>query len=246
MSWLARLRNLVRGSAVRWLGERERKNPGAVYEAAIEERVRQYAKLREAAAGVLYMRSKLERQVRQQSDELARVRRQLDVAVARDDDAVALALIERRESLGAEVDRVREELSELTAEADAAKQNLVAFRQSIEKLREERVRMLVRLANARARLRLHETLSGLSPDADIRALEAVRDHVNELSAQVGLVRDGGDPELERRLGSIRAEEARNAARAHLEELKRARRDGLVPMVLEPNGAAGVGAADVPR
>ena len=68
----------------RWIGEREHRNPGAVYEAAIQERIGQYAKLREAAAGVIYMRQKLEKELAQRSEELGRVRRQLDVAVEKD------------------------------------------------------------------------------------------------------------------------------------------------------------------
>src|SRR4029077_262905 len=135
----------------------------------------------------------------------------------------ALALISRREVLGSDAERLTGELTELTAEADSAKRNLIAFQDEIVRLREERVRMLARLANAKARLRLHETLSGLSPEVDIQALESVREHVNRLVAEVALVRDGPDPELERRLGVIRDTESANAARAQLEEMKRARR-----------------------
>jgi phage shock protein A len=87
---LARLGNLIRGAFARWVGEREQRRPEAVYEAAIQERVVQYAKLREAAAGILYMRQKFERELSQRSDALARVRRQLEIAVERDDDPAAL------------------------------------------------------------------------------------------------------------------------------------------------------------
>jgi phage shock protein A len=118
------------------------------------------------------------------------------------------------------------ELRELTAEAEAAKQNLITFQDEIVRLREERVRMLARLANAKARLRFHETLRGLAPEADIQALESVREHVQRLAAEVELVREGADPALERRLRGIRDAEAQAAARAQLEELKRARREGL--------------------
>jgi phage shock protein A len=236
MRLFARLSNLVRGLVSRWLGNRETGNPGAVYEAAIRERVVQYAKLREAAAGVIYLRGKLERELQQRSGELGRVRQQLDLAVERDDDPAALALISRREVLGGDVERITAELGELTAEAEAAKRNLVAFQDDIARLREERVRMLARLANAKARLRLHETLSGLSPEADIQALETVREHVNRLVAEVALVREGGDPELERRLGLIRDAESAAAARAQLEELKRAKRAALVPVALTPTAA----------
>jgi len=237
MRFFARVSNLVRGVLGRWLGEREHRNPGAVYESAIQERVVQYATLREAAAGVIYMRQKLERELASRSEELGRVRRQLDVAVERDDDPVALALITRRDLLAGEVTRLTAELTELTREADGAKQNLVTFQDEIARLREERVRMLARLANAKARLRFQATFNGLSPEADIRALDEVRDHINRLVSETQLGRDLGDTDLERRLGRIREAEAESSARAQLEELKRTRRQKLVPMVLPERVAA---------
>ncbi|HJQ74033.1 MAG TPA: PspA/IM30 family protein [Gaiellaceae bacterium] len=231
MSIFARLSNLVRGLLGRWIGRREHRHPEAVYEAAIQQRVARYTKLREAAAGILYLRSKLGKELERQSAELRRVTGQLDVAVAGDDDAVAIHLIARRDAGDAEVKRLTAELTELTTEAEGAKQNLIAFQDEIARLREERVRVLARLANARARLRFQATLSGLSPDADIRALEEVREHVDKLVAETQLGREVADGELEHRLGRIRAAEAENAARAQLAELKRRRLEKLVPLPL---------------
>ena len=222
MHVVARLSNLLRGLLTRWIGRREHRHPDAVYEAAIQERVVQYGKLRHAAAGILYMRSKLARQLASESAELVRVRRQLDIAVEHDDDTAALALIGRRDALAAEADRLTAELTELTREAEGAKDNLITFQEEIVRLREERVRMLARLANAKARLRFQATLNGLSTDADIRALDEVRDHINRLVTETQVTRDLGDSELERRLGRIREVEAEHAARAQLEELKRVR------------------------
>src|SRR5207248_3002812 len=93
MQLLRRTVNLVRGLASRWLGRREHRHPDAVYEAAIHERLGRYVKLREATAGILYLRSKLAKELERQSDELVRVRRQLEIAVDRNDDQVALHLI---------------------------------------------------------------------------------------------------------------------------------------------------------
>ena len=120
---------------------------------------------------------------------MARVGTQLDIAVDHDDDAVALALIGRRDALAAEVERLTGELTELTTEADGAKKNLITFQNEIARLRDEKVRMLARLANAKARLRLQETLNGLSPDADIRALDTVRDYINRLVTETQISRD---------------------------------------------------------
>src|SRR5438128_12550310 len=231
MPLVGRVWNRRRGLAARWVGRREQRHPDAVYAAAIEERVAQYAKLREAAAGIIYLRSKLAKELERESAELGRVGRQLEIAVERDDDAVALHLIGRSDGLGAEVTRLTAELTELTKEAEGAKQNLVTFQREIARLREERVRMLARLANAKARLRFQATLNGLSTDADIRALEEVRDHINRLVAETQVTRDLGDTELERRLGDIRKVEAERTARAQLEELKRVRDMRLAPPAL---------------
>jgi phage shock protein A len=240
MRFFARVRNLLRGLAGQWIGGRERRNPGAVYEAAIQERLDQYAALRQAAAGILYMRQKLARELETKSKEIARVRRQLDLAVDADEDEAALVLIGRRDDLDSEVERLSRELGELEAESETAKRNLTAFQNDIARLRDEKVRMLARLANARARLRFQETLSGLSPDADIRALDAVREHVERLVEEAKMTRDLGGAELEERLGKIRTAEAQAAARSQLAELKRARRRVLLPVPFAGGDPAGVG------
>src|SRR5262249_302930 len=148
MILVSRLYNLLRGTLAQWLGGREHRNPGAVYEVAIQERLEHYTKLREAVAGVLYMRRKLAKELELKAAEVASIRNQLDAAVDCDDDAVALALIGRRDALAAETDRLQAELGELTTEAETAKKNLVAFQNDIARLRDEKVRMLARLANA--------------------------------------------------------------------------------------------------
>ncbi|HVM94824.1 MAG TPA: PspA/IM30 family protein [Candidatus Acidoferrales bacterium] len=234
MRIFTRLYNLLRGGMGGWLRRRERSNPAAVYEAAIEERLTQYGKLREAAAGVLYMRSKLAKDLEIKTAERNRLRQQLGVAVDGDDDTAAMALISRSDALNAEIERVNAELAEIHTEAEAAKKNLVTFQNDIARLREEKVRMLARFANAQARLRFHETLQGLSADADIRALESVREHINRLVTETQMSRELGDTDLEQRLGAIREKEATAAARAQLEELKRARRRRLLPVVLPVN------------
>jgi phage shock protein A len=233
MRIISRVYNLIRGSLAHWIRGRERRHPEAVYEGAIEERTEQYGKLRAAAAGVLYLRSKLTKQLEQTSKELARVRSQLEVAVDRDDDAVGVVLIGRRDTLNAEAERLTADLADLTEEAETAKKNLITFQSDIARLREEKVRMLARLANAKARLRFQETLNGLVPDVDIRALESVRVHINQLVTETKINRDLGDSELEQRLGQIRDAEADTARRAQLEEMKRTRKRDLLPMVLRP-------------
>jgi len=233
MRFFARLGNLIRGTFGEWLGGRERRNPAAVYEAAINERVTQYTKLREAAASILYMRNKLGKQLDETSAELARTQEQIALAVDRDDDEAALFLIGRKDRLSADIERITTELTELTNEAEGAKRNLVAFQGDIQRLREEKARMLARLANAQARIKLQRAISGitgLTPDADIQALEQVREYIERTIAAVAGNHDSGDAGLDARLEQIRTEQATQAARAQLDELKRSRRRLLLPVI----------------
>lgn len=232
MGVFSRLTNLIRGTFTSWVNRREHRNPEAVYESAIRGRLDQYGKLRQAAAGVLYMRSKLASEVEIKTKTLKSLKRQLDVAVEQDEDGVALALISQQERLNEELERLRRELGELTQEAELAKKNLISFQSDVQRLREEKMRVMAKLANAKVRLQLQETIKGLVPDADIQALEEVRVHIEQLSAEVGISKEVADGELDEKFRKIREAEADSSARAQLDELKRIRRRQLVPLDIE--------------
>ncbi len=233
MSIVSRMRNLFSGVMGQWLTRREHRNPGAVYEAAIQARVRQYGKLRDAAAGVIFMRGKLTDDLQRRRAELAAIVRELHGAVERDDDELALACIARRDHLHAEVERLAREVQEVCDEAETAKRNLVAFQDDIARLREEKVRMIAKWANARARQRFQRTLDGLSPDADIRALDEVREHIRRLAGELEVERELDVAGGRDRIDAARRKEAEAVCRAELESLKAARRARLVPMTLTP-------------
>ena len=62
---LSRFFKLLGGKFSRWIKAREARDPEAVYESAISDRVQRYHQLKTAAAGVIYMRNKLERELQQ-------------------------------------------------------------------------------------------------------------------------------------------------------------------------------------
>jgi phage shock protein A len=217
---LARLLGLLRGGATSWLRAREEGNPRAVYENAIGERVAQYRELKEAVAGILYMRNKLEAEIEDTRTEIARANEDVRRALARADEELALGIVSRRQALAEDLAHAERELAGLRGEAEEAKSNLLRFRDEIHALEREKGRTLASLANARARRRIQETLSGLSVDADMRALESVRAHVARLQTEGALDRELGTQGLSGRLRSIREESRREAARHELAELKR--------------------------
>ena len=215
-----RFRNLLSAIFGGWIRDGELNNPRAVYEQAIHERTRQYRQLKEAVAGILYMRNKLEHEIGERRAEIARLHDDLRRGVRRGQDDLALGLIERKQQLMQDLERAERELDEVRTEAEDAKNNLVRFREEIRSLVNEKSRVLATLANGQARRRIQEALDGLSVDADMRALEAVREHVARLSTEGRLDRELGDDGLRTRLRAIRDEAREEAARRELEELKR--------------------------
>jgi phage shock protein A len=224
-----RLFNLLSGKLSRWLKAREARDPEAVYEAALAARVHRYQQLKTAAAGVIYMRNKLEGELKTKRAELQEVEEEAGQAADMDEDQCALILLQRKHVLVADCERLGGELAELTHEADDAKKNLVVFKGEIEKLKVEKVRMLARLKNAQARVRIQRALEQLSSDEDVQALEEVRESIQRTLAEAGVNREVGAAGLDEKLEDIRRRNAETKAEAELAELKRTRRQVLVPM-----------------
>jgi phage shock protein A len=219
----------MRGVFAIWMRDSEVRNPRAVYEQAINERTRQYRQLKEAVAGILYMRNRLEAEITDRRAEIARLHDDIRRAVRRGQDDLSLQLIAQKQSLMEDLERAERELEGVRAEAEEAKANLVRFREEIRTLTREKSRMLATLANAQARRRIQEAIDGLSIDADMKALESVREHVARLSTEGRLEHELGDASLRVRLRAIRDDARDEAARRELSELKQR----ILPDAVEP-------------
>lgn len=232
---LGRLRNLLAGWLTVWVRDREQAHPRAVYEQAIAERLRRYAELKDAVAGILYLRNKLEGEILERRGELLRAAADTQRAVRRGDEAVALALVRHKQDLAAELERAERDLAALRGEAESAKENLLRFREEIRALEREKGRALAVWAGAQARRQVRSVLEGLSVEADLRALEGLREHIAKLATEGHLETEldeagpAGDG-LGARLRAIRAEARDEAARRELDEIKRRLRPTLAPEV----------------
>ena len=234
---VGRLRNLIHGIVSVWVRDSERSNPRAVYEQAIGERTRQYRDLKEAVAGILYMRNKLEAEISERRAEIARLHDDIRRSVRRGDDEASVTLIAHKQTLMEQLERAEQELAGVRSEAEESKTNLIRFREEIRSLVHEKGHMLATLANARARRRLQEAVDGLSVDAEMKALEGVREHIARISTEGILEREIGDDGLRRRLRSIRDDARSESARSELEQLKRKLRPAEIPSGVAPDAQA---------
>lgn len=220
MGFFQRLNNLWSGFIGLWVSNLETRNPEAVYEKAIQERVTRYQDLRKAVGDIVYLRNKVAEELEREEKALREVQAQLPIAVEEGEDEVAVALIEKKDTLTARIEELSAELDKVSAQAEDAKSGLVSFQKEIEKLRRERDQMLSAKASAEARIQVQETLSGLSTDADVRALETVRTSIDKLKAEADIGAELDGDGLDAKLAAIK-KKARNAsAQQQLDEMKK--------------------------
>lgn len=219
MGFFDRLSNLFKGFLSLFIGGLEKDNPEAVYEAAIQSRQDQYQKLMKAVSGIVYLRNKLQKDLEGRSADLKEVMTQIPVAVQQGEEQLALQLIEKKNTLSAEVEQIKRELNKTAEDAERHKQDLLQFQGEIEKLKGERDRMLARHQSARARIAIQAQLTGLSVEADVKALDQVRESIMKTEAQADLTREMGGETIDSKMRKIKDAARQSAAAAELEQYK---------------------------
>ncbi len=220
MGFFDRITNVWKGFLSLWVSDIENRNPEAVYESAIDERVRKHRDLKKAVSGIVYLRNKLSTELETKERELKEVMTQLPIAIDEGEDEVALVLIQKKDELTRDIELISAELTKVSNQAEDAKSGLLSFQAEIEKLKREKEQMLAKKANAEARIQIQETLDGLSTDADVKALDNVREHISKLQAEADIGSEIQGDSLDAKLSKIKDKAANSSARAQLAEMKR--------------------------
>ena len=142
-------------------------------------------------------------------------------------------MIEHKQALFEDLERAEKELGAVRLQAEEAKSNLVRFREEIRSLVREKGRMLATLANAKARRRLQSAIEGLSVEAEMDALEGVREQIQRMSAESELDREIGGTDVRGQLRGFRDQARREAARSELDQLKNEMASRILPAQSEP-------------
>jgi phage shock protein A len=217
----ARLANLWKGFLSLWVSDLEKDHPEIAYENAINGMIEKYTALKKATAAIIRRREDIEARTASQKKELEQVQRDLDTAVATSQDDLALVLIQKKNQLSTEVAELEGDLKAAMADADSAKASLLSVQGEIHKLKAEKDTMLAKAASAQARLRIQDQLDGLSVDAEVKALDNVREHIKNMVAEAKLGSELRESSLDDRLAKLRAQSGDVSARSELERLKAA-------------------------
>jgi phage shock protein A len=217
--FFARVGNLWRGFLSLWISDIEKEHPEIAYENAINSMIEKYSKLKAATAAILRRREDLDEKTRQATKDLAQTEAELAVAVEGNQDDLALILIQKKNQLTTDLGELRTDLGTAQHDADSAKQSLLAVQSDIRKLKAERDTNLARMQSAQARMRIQDQLEGLSVDAEVKALDNVREHIKNTIAQANLGQELSESSLDARLAALKSQTGDVQAKQQLAELK---------------------------
>ncbi len=215
----ARLGNLWRGFLSLWISDVEKQHPEIAYENAINSMIAKYTRLKTATAAIIRRREDIDTRNQKARSDLAEVQGQLAAALDTNQDDLAVVLLQKQTALEKELAELRAELDLAQKDADSAKSSLITVQSEIRKLKSERDSMLAKMQSAQARIKIQEQLDGLSVDAEVKALDNVREHIKTTIAEANLGRELSESSLDSRLEALRNQAGDVVARQQLAEMK---------------------------
>ncbi|MCL2887374.1 MAG: PspA/IM30 family protein [Betaproteobacteria bacterium] len=222
MSFFTRIANIFRGFLSLFVSGLEKANPQVVYENAINAMIKKFETARNAVASIIANRQVAEQRLKKAQTEKEQVDRDLEAAVNVGDEELGTMLIQKQEQLAGIITSATADLSRLSTQAEESKAMLTQFKGEIDRLKAERDEQLARQATAQAQIQIQDQLSGLSVDAEIRALDNVREGINQTVAKAALNSEMAGTDVDARLSKLRQTAGATNASAKFKALQAAR------------------------
>jgi phage shock protein A len=218
---IGRLWNLWTGFVALWVTDVEKEHPEIAYQNSIVSMTEKYSKLKQATGRIIARKLDVEGRLSAARDALAKATTSLNAALATSQDDLALVLIQKKNALDEEITSLGQDFKEAEGDAEEAKAALLEMKGEIDNLKAEKDRMIAKFQSASARLKIQESLDGLSIDAEVQALSGVREHIKGRVAEAKLGSELRESDLDTRLKKLTQSSASVTARAQLEQMKKA-------------------------
>jgi phage shock protein A len=219
---VARLANLWAGFVSLWISDVEKNHPDIAYQNAIDSMIDKYGKLKSATAAIMRRREEISSRLSSEKTELEAINADLNAALATGQDELGIVLIQKKNTLAASIKVLEQDMELARTDAEEAKASLLQVKSEVQKLKDEKDRMLAQMLSAQARLKIQNQLDGLSVDAEVRALDNVREHIKNTVAEAKMGSELRESDLDVQLAKLRQSSGSITARQELEEMKRAR------------------------
>ncbi|MBK7765298.1 MAG: PspA/IM30 family protein [Sulfuritalea sp.] len=219
---IARLANLWSGFVSLWVTDVEKRHPEIAYQNAIDSMIVKYGQLKSATAAIMRRREEINARLTSEREELAQIGADLNAALATGQDELGIVLIQKKNALEASIKALEQDWQQSQGDAEEAKASLLQVKSEIQKLRDEKDRMLAQMHSAQARLKIQNQLEGLSVDAEVRALDNVREHIKNTVAEAKMGSELRNSDLDVQLAKLRQSSGSITARQQLDEMKKTR------------------------
>ena len=221
ISFFSRLGNLFKGFLSLFISGLEKEHPDIAYQNAIDSMIEKYEQLKNATAAIIRRRQDIESRLEATQNEYARTSADLDAAVGTGQDDLSLLLIPKKDELEKSLNDLKAELAQASKDASNAKNSLLEVKSEIEKLKAEKDRMLAQMASAQARVKIQNQLEGLSVDAEVKALDNVREHIKNTVAKANLGDELKESDLDTRIANLRKAGEVQTSQTKLDAMKKA-------------------------
>ena len=228
VNFFSRVGNLFKGFLSLFIKDIERDHPEIAYENAINGMTEKYSRLKTATAAIIRRRDEMRRRLDAEQRSLAEVNQDLQGALAMNDAELGGVLIQKKEAIEAALNDLMHEAQQAEGEADDAKAALLNVKSEIMNLKAEKDRMLAKMQSADARLKIQEQLEGLSVEADVQALDTVREHIKTTIAEADLGKELNKSDLDTRLADLRKKSGSITAQKKFEALQQQMSEGSGP------------------
>lgn len=218
----ARLSNLFTGILSIFVSDIEKKNPEVAYENAINSMKANYTKLKSAAGAVIRLRDDVSARLHNAKTKQATLANNLQAAMDTNQDDLAVSILQMKAEVDQLVIDLTEEANGAIREADKVKEDMLEMKGAIKRTEDERDQKLAKLAGAKGRIQVANQREGLSVDAEIRALDGVRKHIDNVISEANLGDELHGADLDVRMKTLQKGASKSTAEAQLAQLKAAR------------------------
>jgi len=224
INFTARLTNLWRGFVSIWLSDIEKKNPEIAYSNTIRSMTAKHQQLKNATASLIARRTDLEDQLTRARKVLDKVNIQIEASMETGQDDLGVALLSKKDDVTRQITELEQSYQQALKDADSAKAQLSQLKAEVRRIEAEKDHMIARLSSAEARNQIREQLSGLSVDAEVQALNTVRQHVKQQEAKANLEDELFADDFDNRLDALEKQGSQATAQKRWAELKAQRQN----------------------
>ncbi len=218
MGLWSRVWNLFRGILFKNVKEMEVEHAEVVYDSAIEKKMESFHQLKRAVGALVARRERLALDLETAKRNYKQVRSDLEGAIATNNTQLGPILLQKKEQLEDEIDRLKADLEQSVKEVEDYKSLLIEMQGGIHTLKVEKERALARAASDKERVRIENEIAGLSVEPELAALDNVREGLSRLHGEATVSKELGETDLDRQLGRLRREASPAAAKAKFAEM----------------------------